>query len=778
MEIFTLLRANIRHRRGSFASIIILMMIISMSFTAIFSLKDNCINSIENAQNMVNMGDLTLEIANSPQLQALLDAVRNHASVKDMTIREAVGSFGAAFGDAKDGNKWMMIRLTEEYRLLNEDMSGYAGHTPALKKGEIYISQGIGSKLGCEIGDTIQLGTIAGIRNFKVKGFVVEPVCGSMNMGYKIVFVSDADFAQLQSEALTYATAEKKADYRVVHIYKADDTVKDAHFKQQLNKDTGIVDYAFGSLTKDQSFEYTNIFPDIILSVLLIFVGFLVAIVMIVMGHSISTSIEMEYVSLGVLKAQGFTEGRIKAIFAAQYLAAEAVGAVLGTMLAVPFIKLFGNIFQPILAIPAENHISAGISLLFIALVFVISALFIMIVTRKVGKISPMKAISGGKNDIYFDSRFNAPISKRALSSTLALRQFTSAKRRYIGTVAIIAILMFFMITMGVLGASMDSKSAMESMGMPSFELSLTYKDSLSDSQVAEIEDMIEAHTEIERKYNLSHMYMSLNGGDYMCAVYKNPDAMVMQEGRYPQYDNEIAVTEILADELGLKTGDKVTISNREFTAECIITGINVYANDLGLNFSMPFELAQKLGVEDVYYCAYSLQDSSRRFAIADEINETFSDIVTATASEEDSIMDLYAIARNAMTVIIYVISIVFSLVVVMMVCKKAFLQERRDIGIYKSLGFTSGGLRLQFAVRFLIVSLVGSALGTVLSFFFTEKVLTMVFRLVGISSFNARFTVVSFAVPVAIIAASFFSFAYLASARIKTVQIKELVIE
>ena len=128
--------------------------------------------------------------------------------------------------------------------------------------------------------------------------------------------------------------------------------------------------------------------------------------------------------------------------------------------------------------------------------------------------------------------------------------------------------------------------------------------------------------------------------------------------------------------------------------------------------------------------------------------------------------------------VIIYVISVVFSLVVVMMVCKKAFLQERRDIGIYKSLGFTSGKLRTQFAVRFLIVSLIGSALGTVLSFFCTEKVLSMVFRLLGISSFNAQFHVMSFAIPVTIIAVSFFAFAYLASSKVKTVEIKELVIE
>ena len=192
----------------------------------------------------------------------------------------------------------------------------------------------------------------------------------------------------------------------------------------------------------------------------------------------------------------------------------------------------------------------------------------------------------------------------------------------------------------------------------------------------------------------------------------------------------------------------------------------------------MPLVAAQKLGIEDIYYYTYSLKDASKCVAIADAINEAYPDIVVDEADETDSEQDLYAVARNAMTVVIYVISVVFSMVVVMMVCKKAFLQERRDIGIFKSLGFTSANLRLQFAVRFLIVSLIGSALGTVLSFFFTEKVLTMVFRLLGISSFNAQFNLMSFAVPVAIIAVSFFTFAYLASEKIKTVEIKELVIE
>ena len=778
MEILTLLKSNIRHKKGSFKSIIILMLIISMSFTAIFSIKENCVNSINNALESVNAGDIAVYIPHKALSDELLDSVKNHSSVKDVIVKEAIISVCAEFGELKDSNPWLIQKLSDEYRLLNDKLTGYADEVPPLKKGEIYTSQGASSKLGFDIGDKIKVTTAGGAKEFTVKGFVVEPVNGSANMGFKQVFVSDEDFSALKQEAKEYESDTLTNDYRILQLYKADESISEVQFKQQLNKDTKIIDHSFASLTKAQSFEYTNIFPDIILSVLLAFVVFLVAIVLIVMAHSITTSIEMEYTSLGVLKAQGFTENKIKMIFALQYLFAEILGAIFGIILALPLIKMFGNIFQPNLAIPTENNISLLSSLVFIAGILGISAVFIIFATRKIGKISPIKAISGDKNDIWFNSRLNAPISKKVLSTSIALRQFTANKRRYIGTILIISILMFFMITMNVLGTSVDSKSAMDSMGFHTAEVALEYKKSVSDSQIEEIEAVIENHTKIKNKYFSANMYMSLNGGEYACAVYKNPDAMLMTDGRYPKYENEIAISDFLAEELNLKIGDKVTVSNKGLEAECIITGIANSANDLGLNFSIPFECAKKLGVYDIYYCGYSIEDSSKCVAIAEYINKKFSDIVTATAYETDSSLDTYSSVIDAMSAVIYAISILFSLVVVTMFCKKAFLQERRDIGIYKSLGFTSKKLRLQFAVRFLIVSIIGSVFGSLLSLFFTESTLTMVFRMLGISSFNAQFTATSFIIPVAIITISFLLFSYIASRKIKKVEIKELVIE
>ena len=777
MEILTLLKANIRHKKGSFVSIIILMLIVSMSFTAVFSIQDNCINGINEAHEYINSSDLTVLIDNQLLTDDLLTSLEENSSVKDVKLKEAVLTFGSEHGENKNLNPGLLETYSEEFRLLNEKLTGYEENVPELKKGEIYVSQGVGTKLSCDIGDRIKINTVGGEESFTIKGFVVEPVWGSMNMGIKEMFISDEDFLRLQQEAVN-ANDSQQADFRVVSIYKADESLGDGQFKRQLNEDTGIVKYSLFVLTKEQSFEYTYLMPDMILSGLLIFVGFLVVIVLIVMAHSITTSIEMEYTTLGVLKAQGFTEGKIRVILGAQYLVAEIIGAVLGMAAALPMIKSFGNIFQPFLAVICENNISWGISVLFVAAMLIVSAIFIFFVTRKVGKVSPMKAISGGNDDVYFGSRLNAPVSQKALSPSLAFRQFTSNKKRYIGTVIVVALLTFFMITMSVLGVSLDSKSAMESMGMGPMELRVLANESLADDTVRDIEEIIENKTEIERRYFYDNYQMLIDGNEYSCNIYKNPEFIVMEEGRAPEYDNEIAVTDFLAKELNLKIGDKVAISRQNYEYEYLITGINIYANELGLNFSMPLEGAKKLGIEDTLFYGYSLADETVCNELAEELKEKYGDILTAKGYEADPSIELYSTIVGAMTAVIYVVSVVFSLVVVMMFCKKAFLQERKDIGIYKSLGFTSSKLRLQFAVRFLIVSLIGSAFGSVLSFLFTEKLLTVIFKVVGISSFNTEFTVFSFLSPIAIIAVSFFVFSYLASSKIKKVEIKELVVE
>lgn len=780
MEILTLLKANIRHKKGSFLSIIILMIIISMSFTAIISVKDNCKTSIENALESVDAGDLTVYFANSKLTDDLLNSVENHSDVKKVVVTPAVCSNKSEFGKNTISEAWFLRVLTDKYKVLNKDLTAYAGKTPKLQKGEIYIPQGAATNLGCSVGDKIKITTFGGEYEFIVKAFVVEPVNGCSNMGWKQIFVSDEDFEKLQADTLANESDGNTSDFRIMQIYKTDDCgLSDKDFKRQLNLDTGVVDNSEGSMQKEQSLYYTNIFPDIILSVLIVFICFLVVIVLIVMGHSISTGIEMDYTNLGVLKSQGFTKEKIRAVFVLQYLIAEMIGAVIGIMLSLPLIFFLGNIFQPVTAILAENNISVVKSLIFIAGVLLVSAVFIFFITRKVGRISPVRAISGGKREIYFESRIKAPISQKLLSSSLALRQFTANKRRYLGTFIIVSILIFFMITMNILTNSIDSKSAIESMGAIYTECDIRFNQEPDDTTIENIDKTIEKYSDIEKKYYLQGCYRSINGEEYHCMIYKNPEVISATKGRAPLYDNEIIVTEILADELNIKIGDKVTVSHNNEKAQYLVSGFYSSQNDVGLCFAMSSEGAEKLGNVNILFGGYSLSDPSKKDEIVKAVNKDFSDIAKAEAISDVNVMgDVSTLAINAMKAIIYIFSVIFALVVVMMVCTKTFLQERRDIGIYKSLGFTAKKLRLQFAVRFLIISIIGSIIGSLLSLALSGTVISFVLRQIGITSFITEFTASIFVLPVALICICFFVFAYLASRKIKRVEIKELITE
>lgn len=634
--------------------------------------------------------------------------------------------------------------------------------------------------MSCGVGDTIKLYTIGGTFDLTIAGIIVEPTNGSSIMGWKQVFISDEDFDRFYQECKKNETEERSADFHILKVYKEDDsTLSDAKFKRQLNLDTGIVDNSTGSLTRELILHYVNLFPSIIASTLMVFIGFLMIVVLIVTGHSISMGIEMDYVNLGILKSQGFTKGKLRIVYVLQYLAAQLLGTLIGMMAAIPLTKSLGNVFQPITGILAENHISIGKSLAVMAAVLLVSGLFIIFVTRRAGNISPVQAISGGYEEIYFDSRLKAPIHQKALSPSLALRQFTSNKRQYSGIIMIVSILVFFMTTAMILGNVLNSKSAIESMGEIYTEVDVKFKKTPDDSVFEQLEGTIEQYTDIEKKYYLETKYLSVDGEELYCLIYKNPEVMVgISKGRAPLYDNEIVITDIVAEELNLKMGDKVTVSHENRKDEYMISGINQCMNDTGMCFAMSLEGAKKLGIENVYWGGYSISNPSKAVRAAKALNEKFSDQIEAQAIENSGADATFTVAVNAMKVVIYTFSVIFALVVVHMVCSKAFLREKTDIGIYKALGFSSSSLRIQFAVRFLIVAILGSVIGSIFSILFSGKILSSMLRVAGISSFAVEYSALTFLLPITLICFCFFLFSYIAARKIKRLEIKELVME
>lgn len=781
MDLFTLIKANIRRRKGTFISIVILMFISSMALTLILSINKSSAESYGEAFRIADCPDIEILMRENNMTDSVRTSLDNSQSVKRYSVVPAVVSDYNKIGNYSTGNSWLLVRMKDNMRLVNSSCDGYEKEVPKLKKGEIYLTYGTKDKLRCNVGDTLICQTLSGEHSFTVRGFVDEPMLGASNIGWKMQFISDEDYEEYYAAGKAKNDADHNGTGYLVNIWKSDDCdLTSSQFAHKLSTESSIIAASWGSITKDESLHYTNIYSDIIMGIMLAFILILVVVVLIVAGHSISTSIEMDQVNLGILKAQGFTNGRIRVIFMIQYMLAEAIGALLGIIPAIPLIRVMTSMFDPISGYISVTKLALGKTLLYLLGVFILSALFIVFITRKIGRISPICAISGGRREIYFDSRLTAPISGGALSATLALRQFTSAKRRYIASIIIAAVLVFFMLMVNAIGDTVYSKNAIEMMGGEWHDMWITTNRSLTSEEIDKATDIIGEFTKVRHRYFYRGQYVTVNDDKIYCIINAFPEEYTVYEGRYPKYDNEIVITEIISDRLGIKIGDKVTIKKNDKTEEFIVSGYFNCMNDTGVAIGTGTEGGERLGLKRFYsWGGFNLEDTSRMPEIQKAMQDRLSSEIKVNIDDEgDTGMDLYDKAVLAMKIVIYSFSLVFALVVVSMVSSKAFSQEKTDIGIFKSQGFTSGKLRMQFAVRFVIVSILGAVIGSVMGIMFINDLLSVLLKGIGITNFHANFTFIGVLIPVGVICLCYFVFALFVSRKIKKVGIRQLVTE
>ncbi len=782
MEIRTLLKANIRHKKGAFISVMILTLIIVATAATALGIRKNFSSALEQAQEEIGIGDCNVEISEKYYNEEILEKLRNHPLVDRAEINDVIVNVGqTVYPDSKDGNSYFAREVCDGLKLYNKDFDGFESELPALEGNEIYLPLGLRDKANCRVGDTVKLTFITKEYEFKIKGFVQEAIFGGQMIGWKQVFISN----QLYNEIRDYVNSCENSEnyfYKFIKIYQAGDELSSAKFQRQVNLDTGIINISAGSLTKEQSANYTSLFVFIVLDTVMGFAAVLFVIVLVIIAHSIRTEIDMEYENLGILKAQGFTNRKIGSIILLRYALAELLGMVFGVAVSVILERTLSHIFMGITAILPDKGIAfSGIALVILA-VLALSALVVFFSTRKLARISPVRAISGGRDEIYFSSRLRLPIAKRGLNISIAYRAFSSSMWKYAGIVFISALLVFFTITVNVIGDAVGSRSAVEAMGVQFTDVSFRITDTEGKNHIEEIEETVEKYSRIDKKIYSILQYISLEGEHIISEMYVYPENIPgLTKGKLPTYSNEIIITKMVADTLELKIGDEVRVSGRTNEEKFIVSGLFQSTNDAGYAIVMNMEGAKRLN-PDAYptTIGFILEDTARIKEIAAELNEKYGSFGEASSFDfdEDFGSDLIVQACSAFKLMIYVFSGIFALVAIITVCSKAFLMERTDMGIYKALGFTAGRLRAQFTIRFFIITVIGSIIGAVAGHFLSNQLIDVIFSMFGITHFISRNTPMTYFTAAAFVCLCTTIFAFIVSRKIKRVDVRELIAE
>ena len=786
MELLLLMKANFRKKKAIFISIIILTFIVSISFISMINVNKNISNRANEALNDFNIGDLNVIINDLNTSDELINSVNNMDIVEKVDVIISVAGGININGTVERSNVFFTEYAPDKhpFKVYDDSLNKFVKDPLPLEEGEIYVPISFVDLYECEIGDKITLSFNEESKTFSIKAFIEEPLMGTSSIGIKMVFINNYDFNNLYKKRYIDSDDSSISDENVLIGWNIVCIDKDkgndmsmGQFKKEVNNSTQIIDLAFSSLSKEQSINYTSMFVNLISGIMYVLIIILFIATLIVMGHSITSTIEMDYVNLGILKSQGFTKRALRMYFLYQYFLAEGIGIILGIIGSLFFIPYLNKVFLSLTGLLASNKIAIFELIVFLIFIITISTIFIIIKTRKISKISPVCAISGGKEDFYFNSAINVNIEKRGLLSRIAFRQIISNKKQYFSATLIISILVFFMITVTALNNSIDDESLIKMFGSIDSDLSIKYN---STDLVEEVEEFLNKEIKVKESFGLVNRYFTIDGEEVLGQILEKPSYYEsIIDGRIPKYDNEIIVTEIVADYLGKNIGDTVEITYKDIKKDFLIVGIYQCVNDLGNIFGMNVEGIRSFEPEfQSPYREYILEDKSALEDIVKTLNKKFGDSIEAKARTNDSIIDIVKLGVKIINIIIYVISILFILVVAIMLCGRLFIYERKQLAIYKSIGFTIKNLRISFALRFLLISLLGSVLGIIFNMSINDFIMSTLLRFSGISNFKTEYTIITLLLPILIITVAFFIFSYIISRQIKNVNINELIVQ
>lgn len=788
MDIFTILKANIRHQKGSFFSIFILMFMVSMLLTAVLTININAGKSEWDAVKHAGFGDIlaALNSMDEKEAESLIQRTEENEHVEKVeTAKVVYANIQDINGRTSDSG--VMLEPFQpadfDFRIYDENGVDFLAEWEDLQPGEICVPISYTSMYDCKTGDKVVFKSQKGSLEYTVKYFFEDPFMGSSLMGIKTLLLNEKDLKALR-EAAENGTNELLASGTLLNVFQKDSSeLSYLKFTQNLNKDTGLMGYAWISMGTEQAVGYMLLLTNIFSGIFLVFIVLLLIVTLIIMSHSISSSIEMEYVNLGILKAVGFPQGKLKLILVLQYLLGAVVGAVLGIPLAIPVIRIVNRIVIPVICIRISSLLALIPCVGAILGILVFMVLFIHLKLRKLKEITPVRAICGGRDSIYFSSRLEMPIRKGGLSIHLAFRQLTSNGKQYISVVLIASLLIFFLVMVSNANSwvGQGGKGISRIFEAMDRDLEVYYY----NSQIKEeAEKEIKRYTDIEKQYRVRSQYLMIDGCQCYCYITDEPEEYsTILEGRTCRYDNEILITEFVARDLKLQIGDTVTVASGEDKAEYLISGIYQSANDMGANFGMNLEgylrLRKDNGETIFMGDMYHLEDGSKAGEIAEKLNGLYGKEIQATEGGGSfNGGENVAVAVNGLSFLVYVLAVIFTLVVIFLVCGKVFAKERQDYGIYKAMGFTSRQLRLQFALRFVILSLAGSVLGVVLSVVLLNPCMEILLSFVGISQVEMELSLNSVVFPVLMMVVVFFVFSWLLAGRIRRVQPRILIVE
>ena len=729
-------------RKRAMNIILLLFMILATMFVS---------SSVSNIINVTTALDSYFEMANAPDYFAV-------TMNKNLTVDldETVSSASAVDRYATENTLFLMpenfiyedkdIVIKVGTNLVHSDicMNYFLSDGSILEtveQGEFYMAESKADALGIDVGDklTIELNGVS--REFVLADKIKDALFGPDQMSVTRYIISEEDFECFLSAENT----EENYGGTLVYIYSS-------NIETVLTQIKPLIDNS--ALTMDRAvMKFSYIFDMIVVGILLVVSIILIIIAFAVLRFTISFTLSEEFREIGVMKAIGIGNFKIRSLYLVKYMGLSIIGAAIGLALSFPFGKMLMSVSSQTIIVGNQSPILVNI--LCAVLVMAVIYLFCYGCTGKVKKLTPIDAIRNGQTGERFRKKSLMSLGKSKFPVTpfLALNDIVSSPRRYsiITLTFFLCLALLFILSATV--STMESNSLATAFGWADCDIYLDSK-ILAECMLEDGHEKLEKHLEemeqtlaengIPAKCYQEIMFtLPVSFGENesnICIYHGTGVAMDMYEytaGIAPQNTDEIAITRIAADKLNANIGDTITIKtidgDKEYIISAFFQSMNMQGSGIRLHSDEYINYVQAQGGINTQIFFTDHPDSKEIEQRMEEIQRIFPDFENVKTCAE-AVADMVGVAGtlDAVKSLVVVLTIVLAALITVLMERSFIAKEQGEIALMKAVGTRNGKIYAYHTLRFLFVGIIAVIIGEIFAMPLTHLCIDPIFKMMG----------------------------------------------
>ena len=717
-HLFFIARNNAKKQKGDIITLVVLSLLSALMLyigASVMTGLGNLMDTSADEHNTAHVYYWLPEIYSDEVNEILVndDSVKQHD-------RSRADIASPQYRNPAAGDEWssfeFFLGAYDEERTINK----LGVDTAGLKDDDILIPYYIKTQFA--EGDRIEFKFGDDMISFNVAGYVEDPMFASpINISIYNVYMSGVRLDSLEKDYANYISKGNSLKYRGdagCDIYDLHNRLWDKYQAwmsgDQARSSTYTLEVNWWDMKGGGSFM-----TQIVMAIFMVFALIIMVIAMIIISFSIRNFIERNMKNTGILEAAGYKTGELSLAIVIENVTAAIAGSVTGVALAAAARKAIGTVVALICGLPWNQPYNYAVAAITVGGIILTVAAVCLVSTRQYRKISVLDCLRGGINNHNF-KRNHFPFEKSGSSIpvVLSLKELFGDKRRNIVLTLIVAVIAistnvgFAMVA--TFGGQTDAILKLAGLEMPNLQV----QDSRNLRKDLEKIDMIDR---ILVYYN---MEPTISYGDKSasvdCDIYDDPSLIkneMLLEGRLPETEKEICLTKKAANELGVRLGDIVYIDYGDKHVDYLVTGLDQKINHMGRKGMLTDEGALRfLGTQDtVMYYIYT-KEGYGFDTVAAEVDKYTDSSIDNTAK---IVSETISTVSNSMYIICYVILAVTAMIVIfveILLVRSKIIRERRNYGINKAIGFTSGQLMLQTMISNIPAILIGVIIGSAVS--------------------------------------------------------------